>query len=125
MTPPATSDRLPVRNDRTKVHGKHMHMSEPAVAASERIVILVPKAEKNRIARRARALKLSVAEYLRQAELAYDPSDAALLGELATRAAQAMDHIETTVAEVTAFVAESNRRMDEIDRAAAARRSPR
>jgi hypothetical protein len=102
-----------------------MHIAESDMPATERIVILVPKTEKNRIAKRAKALNLSVAEYLRKAELAYDPEDAELLQELAVRAAAAMDHIETTVSDVVAFISESNRRMDEIDRATAASRGVR
>lgn len=108
--PSATVATLQRPSRPAKVHGKHMHMSEPAMAASERIVVLATKSEKARIARRAKALDVSVGEYLRLAEQSFDPDQIEAIRVLAHQASAGADALVAFAAENFATIDASQRR---------------
>lgn len=93
-----------------KVHVKHMHIPESDMAASERIVVLATKTEKARIAKRARALDVSVGEYLRLAEQSFDPDQIEAIRVLAHQASAGADALVAFATETFASIDATQRR---------------
>lgn len=93
------------------------------MAATERIPLLVTRAQKMLFIRKAKTAKLTVNEFVRRAAEAYDPSDEdegllRLIDEVekSTRAAMA------AVDESVKFCAESNARIEALEAAHVARK---
>jgi hypothetical protein len=86
-------------------------------ATTERIQVLVTKAQKAFIAKKAIAADVSVGEFLRQAAESYEPEADAdlidgLLGQVRATTAEAMGALDETLA----FVAASERRIARMER---------
>ena len=80
--------------------------------ASERIPVLVTKAQKQRLTARAKAAGLSTGEYLRRAGEGYSPSeDEAMLDGLLSQVLKTTKQAEKAVDDALAFVAASEKRL--------------
>ena len=85
------------------------------MTATVRISVLMTESEKSDLAQRAAEAGLSMGEFLRRAVEAFHPSDDdALLDRMIDQMAKATERAEHAIDEVLTFVAESNRRMDEL-----------
>ena len=86
------------------------------MAATARVPVLMTETEKSDLAQRAAEAGLSMGEFLRRAAEAFHPNDDdALLDQMIDQMAKATERAEQAIDETLAFVAESNRRMDELD----------
>lgn len=89
--------------------------------AVERIVVQTSKAYKRAIITKAKRLGFSVGELMRRSAEAYTPSDEySETLTLAEAALQAAERAGAAIDDANSFVAESNRRIDAMERAAAA-----
>jgi phage shock protein A len=95
---------------------------ERFMAATERIPLLVTPAQKALFARKAKASKLTVNEFVRRAAEAYDPSDndEALI-RLVAQVKQTTHEATTALDAALKACAESNRRIAGMEAAHAAR----
>lgn len=81
----------------------------------ERIVVLVTKAQKRRLAARAAVFGLSAGEFLRQAGDAYiSPEDEALLAGLLSQVSKAAMQSACAIDDALAFVARSEKRLGQL-----------
>lgn len=88
--------------------------------ATERIPVLVTSAEKDQIAKMAKAMGLSMGEFLRRAAASFRPSDEdkvleGMIDQMNKTTAQASAAIDQALA----FVEASNKRIDAMERKAA------
>lgn len=80
--------------------------------ATERIPVLVTKAQKQRLTARAKAAGLSTGEFLRRAGEGYSPSeDEALLEGLLNQVAKTTKQAEKAIDDALAYVAASEKRL--------------
>lgn len=80
--------------------------------ATERIPVLVTKAQKEHLTARAKAAGLSTGEFLRRAGEGYSPSeDEALLEGLLAQVVKTTRQAERSIDDALAFVAASERRL--------------
>lgn len=87
-------------------------------AATERIPVLVTKAQKQRLAARAKAVGLSLGEFLRRAGEGYSPSDDdALLEALLDQIAKTTRQADEAIDDALAFVAASEERLRKLQSA--------
>lgn len=92
-------------------------------AATERLPVLVTKAQKSTIARKAKRARLTMGEFVRRAAEAYDPSaeDAALLAGLAEQIRKTTDEAVAALDRALEAVARSEQRIAEMEAAHAGR----
>ncbi len=84
------------------------------VAATARVPVLMPEAEKAELTKRAREANLSLGEFLRRAGKAYNPAeDDASLETMVELMNQATDRASSALDEAIAFIQASNERMAE------------
>lgn len=92
--------------------------------ATERIPVLVTKAQKQRLTARAKAAGLSTGEFLRRAGEGYSPSeDEAMLDGLMSQVIKTTQQAEKAIDAALAFIAASERRLAKLDAPAAARKA--
>lgn len=93
-------------------------------AATERIPVLVTKAQKQRLTARAKAAGVSTGEFLRRAGESYSPSeDEALLEGLLNQVVKSTRQAEKAIDDALAFVAASEKRLARLAPAAPARKA--
>jgi hypothetical protein len=85
-------------------------------AATQRIPVLVTPSAKIRIAKKAKDAGMSMGEYLRQAEEAFQPSgDERVLEAMIDQMLKTVDQASRAIDEALAFVEASNRRIDRLE----------
>lgn len=93
------------------------------MAATERIPVLVTREQKARLARRAKAANLTMAEFLRRAAEQYQPdADEKALEKLIDQVKETGDQATRAVEAALAFVAESQERIADMESAHSARK---
>jgi hypothetical protein len=100
------------------VHGMHMYSLGvfKMTTATERVSVLMTKAEKKRVVSKARKSGVSVGEYLRRAADGYrvEP-DEQLLKAMIVQMNQATENAERAIDETLRFVEESNQRIAQME----------
>ena len=92
--------------------------------ASERIPVLVTKAQKQRLTARAKAAGLSTGEFLRRAGEDYSPAEEdALLEGLLVQVAKTTKQAEKAIDAALAFIAASERRLTKLETATQTRKA--
>ena len=92
--------------------------------ASERIPVLVTKAQKQRLTARAKAAGLSTGEFLRRAGEGYSPAEEdALLEGLLVQVAKTTKQAEKAIDASLAFIAASERRLAKLEAATQTRKA--
>ena len=85
-------------------------------AATQRIPVLVTPSAKIRIAKKAKDAGMSVGEYLRQAEAAFQPSeDERVLEGMIDQMLKTTDQASRAIDEALTFVEASNRRIERLE----------
>jgi len=93
------------------------------MAATERISVVVTREEKARLAKRAKAANLTMGEFVRRAAEAYQPDvDEKALESLIQRVKKTADEAARAMEEGLAVVAESQKRIEKMESAHAARK---
>ena len=99
-----------------------MTITDKAMAATERIPVLLTAAEKRQIAKRSEAAGLSMGEFLRQAAASFTPSDdEAALASLIDQVNKSTARASASIDKMLASVAASNKKIAAMERAAAKR----
>ena len=85
-------------------------------AATERVPVLMTPAEKKRVVSRAKKAGLTTGEYMRRAAEGYRPAeDDNALEAMIDAMNKATERAENAIDDVLAFVAESNKRIAEME----------
>lgn len=94
------------------------------MGATERIPVLLTREQKARLARRAKALNLTMGEYVRRAAEAYDPeADTKALEGLIQRLRESAKQAERAMDEALASVSKSRKRIADMEAAHSARKA--
>jgi len=94
------------------------------MGATERIPVLLTREQKARLARRAKALNLTMGEYVRRAAEAYDPeADHKALEGLVQRVKESAEQAERAMDEALASVSKSRKRIADMEAAHSARKA--
>lgn len=94
------------------------------MGATERIPVLLTREQKARLARRAKALNLTMGEYVRRAAEAYDPeADTKALDSLIQRVRESAKQAERAIDEALASVSKSRKRIADMEAAHSARKA--
>ena len=93
------------------------------MAATERILVLVTREQKARLARRAKAANLTMGEFVRRAAEAYQPdADEKALEKLIGQVKETADQATRAVEAALTRVAESQKRIADLESAHSARK---
>jgi hypothetical protein len=85
-------------------------------AATERVPVLMTPAEKKRLVSKAKKAGLTTGEYMRRAAEGYRPADEdKSLGAMIDEMNKATESAEKAIDEALAFVADSNKRIAEME----------
>lgn len=94
------------------------------MAATERIPVLLTREQKARLAKRAKAANLTMGEYVRRAAEAYQPdADDKALERLIDRVRTTADEATRAMEQALAFMAESRKRIADMESGHAARKA--
>jgi len=94
------------------------------MGATERIPVLLTREQKARLARRAKAVNLTMGEYVRRAAEAYDPeADNKALEGLIQRVRESAAQAEQAMDEALASVSKSRKRIADMEAAHSARKA--
>jgi len=93
------------------------------MAATKRILVLLTREQKTRLAKRAKAANLTMGEFVRRTAEAYQPdADEKALGKLIDQVKETADQATRSVEAALARVAESQKRIADMESAHTARK---